>query len=156
MEWGFEVGPSPSAAVLHPSGSIPNHSSCHLHTCSTYSVYSLICYSATVFRDNHLFEKLLPKLVHEPWEQCSMNAIMRRCPEVWKILCYELGVLVLSSARRWWKAVFSVWRLWKGTSSASRMCSSWCCRLQAYGIGVQICCLQRHYKCSLLSGSTVT
>lgn len=108
MEWGFEVGPSPSAAVLHPSGSIPSHSSCHLHTCSTYTVNSLICHSATIFEDKYLLEKLLAKLVHEPWEQCSMSAIIGRRTEVWKIVPYELGVLVLSSVRRWWKAVFSV------------------------------------------------
>lgn len=57
--------------------------------------------------------KIAAKMVQEPWEQCSMSAIMGRHPEEWKS-CYQLGVLVLSCVRQWWKALEDRGTLWKG------------------------------------------
>ena len=66
-KWGFEVGSSPSAAVILPSGSILSHSSCNVYTYSTYSVVnSLMCHSVTIFEDNHLVDKLLKRRSMNP------------------------------------------------------------------------------------------
>lgn len=54
--------------------------------------------------------KIAAKMVCEPSGQCSTSAVMGRCPEVWKILCYELAVLVISCVRQWGKQ-FSRWGL---------------------------------------------